>query len=333
MKRISLCVLTVVVLGLAGCGSRPPSSTSNPVNHQATLAEGETLDVASQLTVVPHYRYVDLSKREVESELALMRSSTDAAGMSMPAVSLHSVISEDASQNTAQTSSGSHETGFLMLLEFETPPPSTVDLSRWKPGHVGDKVIHGTTVFLFTDPSHPESKYMYVWVRHGVLGQFDGATRAPTQRWVTSYLSIPERQPGETSRLSSALVPVAGFEYANSADARQLASAFRRGSSRIPHSVHMVLGRHGPMGTLILAEVPVRSTPSEMMAVLQRAGFTGAVSDGTKAFGGKAVRVYVFGPNAGHAYIYVNGGIAVALLSKYPDEATTLLSRFLSLTP
>jgi len=171
------------------------------------LAAGETALIASQLTTVPGRHYVDITKSELNDQLSMIRSSAQKAGDSMPAVSLYSVVADDPAQNPARTASGSSETGFLTLVEFATAPSlgERENLPSSSKGYTGREVIDGTTVFKFTDASRPDSKYTYVWLRHGVLASFDGATKAPTERWVHAYLAIPELQQTEPSRLSSSL--------------------------------------------------------------------------------------------------------------------------------
>ena len=267
--------LFVVGLALAGCGAsggtgradsssttRPPTTTSDAtttiVDHQADLAEGETAGIASQLVEVPGYEYTDVSPTEVDGALKILQRDLAVLGDDpVRAANFHSVVADDPSLNTASGSTGP-ELGYLRLLEFTTPPPSDLTSTATRIGTSGlDEVdqfdVDGVEVVAFEDPSSTNSRWTLVWLRHGVQGVIDGATREPLEDWVRSYLAIPEREPTEDDQLADALRPVPGHAYVNTWD-DELVAAVAPLLDGHPGSIHSVTDDTGAMAVLVLAD-------------------------------------------------------------------------------
>lgn len=234
------------------------TTTTEAVDHQTSLAEGETAGIASQLVEVPGYRYEDVSAEEVEGLLDIMRRDLAPLGDDpIRAASFHSVVADDDSLNTADGSTGP-ELGFFRLLEFRSSPPADLAAEVARLGTSGlDEIdqleVDGTEVVVFEDPESIDSRYTLTWLRHGVQGVIDGATRAPLERWVQEYLAIPEREPTEDDRLAAALRSVPGYAYVNYWD-DVLIDAVRPLLDGHPASIHTVTDDTGAMAVLALAE-------------------------------------------------------------------------------
>ena len=266
--------LLAASLVLAACGTsggteraeststtRPPTTseaTTTTVDHQADLAEGETAGIASQLVEVPGYEYADVSSTEVDGELEILQRDLSVLGDDpVRAADFHSVVADDPSLNTASGSTGP-EVGFLRLLEFTTPPPSDLTSTATRLGSSGlDEVdsfdADGVEVVVFEDPSSTNSRWTLMWLRHGVQGVIDGATREPLEDWVRGYLSIPEHEPTEDDQLVDALRPVRGHAYVNTWD-DELVAAVELLLAGHPGSIHSVTDDTGAMAVLVLAE-------------------------------------------------------------------------------
>ncbi len=114
------------------------------------------------------------------------------------AQSYHGVVAADASQNMSPTGSGGTEAGFLVLYAFSEAPPASLtdDEAFFSHQHDGKAPIarlemSGTPVYVFEYPDTPDSRFMYSWLRHGILANFDGAARGPAERWLNRYLAAP----------------------------------------------------------------------------------------------------------------------------------------------
>jgi hypothetical protein len=241
MRRTILLVSTATLV-LAACGQttqrtqalKPPP----PGFHLAHLAEGESAEVAAELTEVPGYFYQDVSAEELESELEMV-SPLEPLG-----ASFHGV---------RQASSGD-EIAFLTLVAVD--PTDAVHSSAyedrfpsWLTGR--DEVVRtafsGQTVFLAEDPSHPMSRYQYVWDRHGTFGMVDSPDRVALEGWLAAYLATPVVLPGENLDLVERLVPISGFTYTNESRLSLLGPC-----SSSDRSAHQVLDANHAFGTVIL---------------------------------------------------------------------------------
>ncbi len=200
-------------LSIAGCGSAgggggesasspaPSRAATSPVNHLANLAPQESPELASQLVRIPGYSYADPPVSEVNSQIKRVKQHEEQVGAPagfIAAQSYHGVVAVDASQNKSRTTSGGTEVGFLVLWAFSQAPPASLtdDETFFSYQHDGKAPIarlemSGTPVYVFEYPDTPDSRFMYSWLRHGILANFDGAARGPAERWLNRYLAAP----------------------------------------------------------------------------------------------------------------------------------------------
>jgi hypothetical protein len=329
-----IAVAVGVAVTLAACGSSSgsrSSGTSGSTNHRTTLARGETAGIASQLTDVPGYRYVDPPASEVRQALRVLTASAQDAGVPgfFAAMSLHSVVAERRSRNTAATAAGTRETGFLQLVELSTTPPASIDqreLARIGSGSqrpVSSFAVHGTEVLVFRRADRPDSRWQYGWYRHGVKGAFDGATRAETERWVRAYLAEPEREPDENDALAAQLRPVPGFAYTNWW-VPWMAEALRAvGSS--PVSAHSVADRAGRIGTIVLVDGPLGA--DRLGAVIAAAvGSTATPRSGTIS----GMPVVTIDAPQGTIYAWTRNGITGSFTGDDPARSLAFITPYLA---
>ncbi len=354
LRRLVLVGTVVVGVVLGGCGTSDDSSrsstseskgaaTSGPSttlsDHQKHLVAGETISVTAQLVPVPGYRYEDVPKAEVEAALKQLRefekSNGAAAGEIYSAVSLHSVVAEDPAQNTARAGD-SNEVGFLRLVESAQQLPVGIEEEVAKGFSGGVNQIDTLTVseipvYVFEDPASTDSRYYYVWIRDGVLGAVDGATRPELERWLTAYLAEPVLLPNETGRLSAALVPVSGYVYANDTDGFLTSSWITKPLGEVPNSFHLVADTEGTMGELLLAEVEPSMTTQQLTSTLLASVGDEFTSVGTSQMGGVTVE-HLTGPD--DVFAWTRDGIAgIYLTTENVDKAEPFLTTFLSTPP
>ena len=111
-----------------GGGSIDVESTSTSQAHSGKPAKGESDALTVQLVDVPGYRYVDPPKSEIQHVLDLLAPMTEGDSPEAPrAISLHGVVADDASQNTAHNNLNRHEVGYLQLIEFHLPLPTGLE--------------------------------------------------------------------------------------------------------------------------------------------------------------------------------------------------------------
>lgn len=250
----------------------PPTTTTTKGGttatkfHMSHLADHESPGIASQLTTVPGYQYTDVSAGAIAAALDQMHgieNEAKAPGF-FRSMSLHSVVADNPSRNTANGSTGSRETGFLQLREFSSIPSGEHERDAALLGVIGlvetgQNAVGGTKYYVFRNDVSTDSKWVIVWIRHGVQGAFDGATLPEVEQWVRAYLARPELQPDESDALGRALLPVQGWTYGNwweTNDLVLLPSVFGATSSA---SIHAVLTMTGGCCALLLA-VPAAGT-------------------------------------------------------------------------
>lgn len=343
-RRVGLWVLIgVLVLGVAGCGAlliaiASWNSADPEVDHQSELSTAESPNITEQLVEVPGYLYQDVSDGEIQAVLDELRQMEQDAGVpkgeGFTSVSLHSVKADDESQNTALGSVGT-EVGFLQLYEFADAMPA--NSSDEPPGAAGELVdefdVGEVHVFLFEDPSSRESRFSYIWVRHGVAATFDGATRAETQRWVEAYLSQPVRVGSENQALGDAAVPVEGYAYTNTTLRAQDVTMFvTEPIGDVPYSFHVVSDDEGTIGKLLLIE-PDPSFDLTTLGAAELASLNastpGFTSLGTAEHAGVSVE-HLEGP-LGEAYVWASDGVvAIYTTSERPDAAEPFIDAYLS---
>lgn len=254
-----------LVLSIAGCGSGGGQSPGTPVNHRANLAPQENLDLASQLVQIPGYSYADPPVSEVNLYIKRVRQLEERLGTPgfIAAQSYHGVVAADASQNKSHTGSGGTEVGFLQLYAYSQAPPASLtdDKTFFSDQHGGKAPItrlemSGTPVYVFEYPGMPNSRFQYMWLRHGILGNFDGAARGPMEGWLNRYLAAPKPSPGETAELAARLVPVAGYAYVNLLDPVIVLRRVRNVFGTAAYSLHDVVNGKGLFANMALVSVP-----------------------------------------------------------------------------
>jgi hypothetical protein len=223
-------------------------------DHQRELAAGETPLLARHLVPVDGYSYVDALRAEVALASSDIEAAEAEAGVDLlGGFSLHSVISDDPPQNTARNTTGDFEVGFLQLYQLVVPVRYGEDeqIARATvPSDLIDRFdVAGIRVFVFEDPSHPDSRYFYVWTEHGMTGVIDGADREPLERWLAAYLKIPKLGDHEAPDLASRLTAVEGFAYT---DVDTSLSPEFVVLADIDHSMHIVSDHEDPVGSIIL---------------------------------------------------------------------------------
>jgi hypothetical protein len=343
-RAIWLCLPVVIAMSVAfgACGSSgktsapttssaqlSPSTTVRPAtDHQTNLAQGETAGIASQLVPVPGYRFVDASKAEIEAALAVQNQQAQANGVPnfFRALSLHSVVGDDPTQNTTQNG---REVGFLQLREFNPAPPAGSDeqaakLSSQGNRQIGRFTVAGTTVYVLEGPSSPDSRYMLAWVRHGVQGVIDGAQRASLEKWVSNYLAIPEYQPNETDQLAAQLKPVAGYVYANWWENTTRSFIDKVFADAVASSAHAVGNSDGTIGGLVLASTGPK-TLDELNAKLEAA--TGATFKATTIAG---IPVRTGSVNGVNYYLWVRNGIGGAFTGGQTAADAAFIQKYLA---
>ena len=273
-----------LVLSIAACGSaggggggQTPGTT---VNHRANLAPQESLDLASQLVQIPGYSYADPPVSEVNRFIKRVKQLEKRLGAPgfIAAQSYHGVVAADASQNQSHTASGGTEVGFLQLHAYSQAPPASLtdDKRFFSDQHDGKAPItrlemSGTPVYVFEDPGMPNSRFQYMWLRHGILGNFDGAARGPMERWLNRYLGAPNPSPGETAQLAARLVPVAGNAYVNLPDPATAERMVRNVFGTAAYSLHEIVNGNGSFANLALVSVPAGTDTAAAVADYHKA--------------------------------------------------------------
>jgi hypothetical protein len=264
----------IAVVVLAGCGgaggSSPITSTRSTVDltaeaapHTGPLQSHETADLASLLVAVPGYRYVDISPEEQAAAIDAVHETERQMGVDgwFARMSAHGIVADDESLNSARTAEGGRELGFLALTQYSEPIPA---------GLVGDAAfaasalevdrddldrldLSGTVVFRAEEPSSRNSRFMYSWVRHGVVGYLDGAVADDLETWLTASLAITPLAAHETVPLLARLAPIEGFVYVDAIGLEEVDAAIVEGLGDVPRTAHQVADLDSPVGTLFLA--------------------------------------------------------------------------------
>ncbi len=297
--------LAVVGVLFAGCSSsdadfRSDVEESREEDHQIEMAIGETSVIVSHVVPVDGYTYLNASESEIRGAIDRLGLIEAGAGEDLfEAVSLHGVVADDPSQNTAGRSDGGFEVGYLNLVQFSNAVPYGID-EQLTTGLYGESPVDrldiaGISVFVFENPGMPDSQYTYGWLEHGVQGTIDGADREPLERWLTAYLGTPKLSEHETAELNARLADIPGFAYSDLdfADAGETVAPL----GDIAHSTHKVADRSGKLGTLVLAEIDDTAPLVQMMADLginlageievseQRVRTLDGTTDGIDAYG------------------------------------------------
>jgi hypothetical protein len=337
-------VAGVIVLAIAGCGIVAAgvfllsSNSADPdVDHTRALSTGESSSIAAQLVPVDGYLYQDVSEAEIDNTLSGIReqerANGAAAGSVVAAVSLHAVKADDPRENTALGSVGA-EVGFLQLTEFaeappagfldEAGPPGALRIDRFRVGDVD--------VDVYQDDSAPQSRFAYVWQRHGVWAYFDGATRDETERWVRAHLAEPVRVGDENDRLAAAADAVPGYLFANSDLGASTESLVTQPIGDVPSSFHLIADGDGMIGKLLLVD-PGRSMTADELAAAEAeslgAGRAPLSPVDTTVHNG--VEVAHFRSSEIDLYAWVRGDIGgVFVTTQHPDAAVPFIDAYLA---
>jgi hypothetical protein len=321
---------------LIGCSSPDrkaafeDSEELRSVDHQQELSTNETPFIVSHVVPVDEYEYVNASESEVRVFAEVFETIEDTSNANIfGAYSLHSVVADDASQNTAGRSDGEWEVGYLNLVQFNESPPYGLDeqLARIAAaGPVIDRLeIAEIPVLLFEQPGSEYSRFTYVWLEHGVQGSFDGADREPMERWLSAYLRTPKLSEHETTALDARLARIEGFGYSDfdTSWGGEMLAPLRD----VPHAAHSVVNNDGSLGMLVLAETEDTSPLLEMYTDL------GSEVVGETDISGRRV-VLLEGFSDGtdnHAFIWIDGGISGGLGTNAGalDSAQQFLEAFL----
>jgi hypothetical protein len=248
------------------------------VDHQTDLSIGESSFLAVYVVPVAGYSYVNADDSEIEATIELLDSVESDAGYDLfGAVSLHSVVADDPSQNTARTRSGNAEVGFLGLVQFNEVVPAGFE-EQAASNSVGGAPIarlemSDIPVFVFEDPESADSRYTYAWFEHGTQAFIDGADQEPLERWIDAYLQIPKLTPNETVELDALLVALERFTYANFDPAIQ--PEIDEALGQYPYSAHRVADTEDVIGTLLLVE---SSDDSPFATLIEGFGFERTVT-------------------------------------------------------
>ncbi len=113
--------------------------------------------------------------------------------------------------------------------------------------------LSGTVVFRAEEPSSRNSRFMYSWVRHGVVGYLDGAVADDLETWLTASLAITPLAAHETVPLLARLAPIEGFAYVDAIGLEEVDAAIVEGLGDVPRTAHQVADLDSPVGTLFLA--------------------------------------------------------------------------------
>lgn len=332
MRRASVLAMAAMTVFTAFSVSDAVSASTS-TNHLSKLASGESTSIAAQLVQVRGYTYVDISKAEMSVYVAKWKP---LLGDYVQAISYHSVVALDPSQNTATTRSGGRETGFLQLVEWfpNSAPPAgqeTMFTRTVFSGNTGTTAkelpaltISGQRVLVYENESHPDSRFTYLWYRHGVVAAFDGATRPATEKWLRAYLAQKVLDPGETSALSKRLVAVPGYAYVNAVSDQLVRELVQVPLGPRAYSFHAVLDSKQALGAILLAEVTRTQTLSAYVGRLKSGVFKGFNSMSTK-LRGHVVWLFASAKKDEAATVTIENGFAIVLW--YPSvKAASLKS-------
>ena len=310
------------------------SALSAGVNHQTTLASGESKSIAAQLVPVRGYSYVDVSKGELATYLAGYKP---VLGKNVQAVSFHSIVAKDRSQNTAGTQSGGRETGFLQLVELfpNSAPPvgkesvflRLLAFHSVKPTSAQGRpalTVSGQKVLVYENASHPDSRFLYMWYRDGVASLFYGATRSATEKWIRAYLSQKVLDNGGSSALSARLTTTPGYAYVNMTSDFLVKQRVRAPLGAEPYSLRAVVDTKGAVGALLLAQVSPKTTLSSSVAKLKKYAFKGFTASTTRA-AGPLVWLFASAKESEDAMVSIENGV-VQIFIVDPAQTTTFES-------
>lgn len=255
MKRrdhlVRLVVLLVVVLSISvGCSSKsntgspkaPEGSTAPTLtDHQRELSQGETVALTAELVPVPGYEYTDVSSAERTAALA-----------SQP-----STITASAFHGVTDTNTGK-EIAFL-ALSVPTPndamhsPNYAERFGQWalSTSAVTPKEFSGQQVWFAEDPSRPNSRYQYAWLRHGTIGWLDGPDQTAVEQFLAAYFAVPFHG-AEDPVLAARMVDLPGYVFTNAVDRTKQETVAEELFPGATASMHYVFDQTHVFGGLVL---------------------------------------------------------------------------------
>jgi hypothetical protein len=249
------------------------------VDHQTDLSAGESPFLGAYVVPVDGYSYVDADEFEIDAIIERLDSiERDTDYDFFGAVSLHSIVADDPSQNTARTQARKLEVGFLGLVQLNDVVPAGREEEVASNASGGVPIerleMSGVPVFLFEAPDSVDSRYTYSWFEHGTHAFIDGADREPLERWIAAYRDVPKLAPNENAQLDAILVPLEGFTYANFDPAVQ--PEFDEALGQYTYSAHRVADTADAIGSLLLVET---SDPAPFDELMNTLGFTKVATD------------------------------------------------------
>ena len=255
-RRAPLALPLLLVVSVATCKSRP-TEPPDSAWHQAHLAERESAVLAAELVEIPGYFYEDVSAEELKNALAQWPEGL------VVGVSLHGV---------REVSSGD-EIAFLQLIAIDPTdalhaPANEDEFSGWFSGTEDTQrmELSGQTVFLAEDPSTPDSRYQYVWLRQGTAGWADGPDQATLEGWLKAYFALPVVRPDENAALVERLVDVPGFAYANDTRPEAVQAFTGEPFAGDDYSIHQVFDENHGWGTMVLIGPDTSLTEDDFVA-------------------------------------------------------------------
>jgi hypothetical protein len=294
--------------------------------------------MASQLVQIPGYNYADPSVSEVNLYIKRVRQLYERLGAPgfIAAQSYHAVVAADASQNQSHTASGGTEVGFLQLYAYsQAPPASLTDDKAFFSSQQDGKApitrmeISGTPVYVFEQPDMPNSRFQYMWLRHGILANFDGAARGPMERWLNRYLAAPNPSPGETAPLAARLVPVAGYAYVNLPDPAAAQRTVSKVFGTAAYSLHEIVNGKGNFANLALVPVPAVTETAAAVADYHKAYPELFGSPASSTIAGVTVEKFNMGEGV-TAYVWAAKGVVGFLSTDDTAAAEQFLRGLLS---
>ena len=222
--------------------------------HQRELSSGETVALTAELVTVPGYEYTDISSAERTADLASQPSDVTAS----------------AFHGVTETSTGK-EIGFL-ALSVPSPddamhsPNYAKRFGQWalSTSEVTPKEFSGQQVWFAEDPTRPNSRYQYAWLRHGTIGWFDGPDQGVLEPFLDAYFAAPFHG-AEDPVLSARMVDLPGYVFTNAVDRTKEETAAQDLFAGATASMHYVFDQTHVFGGLVLVGPVTNVTDDQLI--------------------------------------------------------------------
>jgi hypothetical protein len=257
-------------------------------------------------------------------------------------------VSAAAFHGVRETTTGT-EIGFLVLA---VPPP---DDAMHAPGNaeqfaqgmletpdITAKELSGHQVWFAEDPTRPNSRFQYVWLRHGTIGWLDGPDQAALEQFLTAYFAVPF-QGAEDPVLAQRMVDLPGYAFTNAVDRTDEQAAAEDLFPGATASMHYVFDQTHMFGGLVLVGPVADMSDDELIAHVAKwsATTTGeSVVPKLQAQGdipvGDVTIHHVANTTTGINYYvwrWPNTSVVGWLASARPDIAATFLPAFVAAQP